>query len=186
MPEHTKFQSLSRCHKIQPHQFIMEELLGPQLMSKTGDSGSYELGSTSTQIDDEKELVLLYFSAHWCPPCRGFTPVLGEFYEKYGKDLKFEVVFISSDRTDVEFNEYYGGSMPKWLALSRDSQSVKQNLTRLLQVRGIPMLAVFNAKTGEFLTNQGRGDIQGIKMSDAAAAEKVINGWKAMEGVALS
>ena len=28
-----------------------------------------------------KVLVLIYFSAHWCPPCRGFTPVLKAFYE---------------------------------------------------------------------------------------------------------
>ena len=42
---------------------------------------------------------LLYFSAHWCPPCRGFTPELVKAYTKLkavGRD--FEVVFISSDR----------------------------------------------------------------------------------------
>ena len=32
----------------------------------------------------EKSLVLFYFSAHWCPPCRGFTPVLKDFYEVSG------------------------------------------------------------------------------------------------------
>ena len=38
----------------------------------------------------------IYFSAHWCPPCRGFTPKLVEFRDANKKD--FEVVFVSSDR----------------------------------------------------------------------------------------
>ena len=28
-----------------------------------------------------KDVILIYFSAHWCPPCRTFTPVLKDFYE---------------------------------------------------------------------------------------------------------
>lgn len=28
-----------------------------------------------------KDFICIYFSAHWCPPCRGFTPVLKDFYE---------------------------------------------------------------------------------------------------------
>ncbi len=39
----------------------------------------------STTLDAEsvlkdKKLVLFYFSAHWCPPCRLFTPILKDFY----------------------------------------------------------------------------------------------------------
>merc|ERR1712072_275228 len=29
--------------------------------------------------------LLLYFSAHWCPPCRGFTPKLVEFFSELEK-----------------------------------------------------------------------------------------------------
>ena len=38
----------------------------------------------------------LYFSAHWCPPCRRFTPQLVDFYNsKKGTPEEFEVVFVS-------------------------------------------------------------------------------------------
>ena len=35
----------------------------------------------ATEGLDGKAIVCLYFSAHWCPPCRAFTPVLKDFYE---------------------------------------------------------------------------------------------------------
>ena len=45
----------------------MEALLGATLTSKTGEV-------TTSSIVSEGGVVALYFSAHWCPPCRGFTP----------------------------------------------------------------------------------------------------------------
>ena len=53
--------------------------------------------------------VMIYFSAHWCPPCRGFTPKLCEFYTNFKKvNSDFELVFVSSDRDEAAFKEYYG------------------------------------------------------------------------------
>lgn len=50
----------------------------------------------------------LYFSAHWCPPCRSFTPKLVEVYNELQKSGKnFEIVFCSSDRDEEGFKEYY-------------------------------------------------------------------------------
>lgn len=49
--------------------------------------------------------VLLYFSAHWCPPCRTFIPKLTEAYDKIKEnDDALEVVFISSDRDQASFD----------------------------------------------------------------------------------
>merc|ERR1712183_398723 len=50
----------------------------------------------------------LYFSAHWCPPCRGFTPRLAEHYKAYKeRGLPFEIIFVTGDRSEKDFNDYY-------------------------------------------------------------------------------
>ena len=62
----------------------------------------------------------IYFSAHWCPPCTAFTPVLVDFYEKYKNEKDFEIVFLSNDEDAGEFKEYFQ-TMP-WLAISFDDR----------------------------------------------------------------
>ncbi|XP_022735436.1 probable nucleoredoxin 1 [Durio zibethinus] len=97
--------------------------------------------------------VLLYFSAHWCPPCRAFTPKLVEAYNKIkAKDEAFEVVFISSDKDQASFEEYYS-EMP-WLALPF-GDARKPLLSRKFKVQGIPMLITIGP-TGKAVTNETR------------------------------
>ena len=40
----------------------------------------------------------LYFSAHWCPRCRGFTPQLANYYAANLKAKGLEIIFVSADR----------------------------------------------------------------------------------------
>jgi len=47
----------------------LTELLGAKLIGKDGEV------ETMTALKG-KTAVALYFSGHWCPPCRGFTPKL--------------------------------------------------------------------------------------------------------------
>ena len=49
---------------------------------------------------DGAEVVFLYFSAHWCPPCKQFTPLLANLYKDINKNNKrFEIIFVSLDKT---------------------------------------------------------------------------------------
>lgn len=106
----------------------------------------------------QKEGVLgLYFSAHWCPPCRGFTPKLAEFYNNFKKTAngsKLEMVFVSSDRDEGSFNDYFG-EMP-WLGLPYDLRDKKEALSKKFKVQGIPTLVFLDSNTGELITASGR------------------------------
>ena len=62
----------------------------------------------------------VYASAHWCGPCRQFTPVLSQFYTRLkalGKS--FEIVFASADNDEASMQSYLS-EMP-WLAIPYDA-----------------------------------------------------------------
>lgn len=86
----------------------------------------------------------LYFSAHWCGPCKAFTPVLIDTYKKLNEAGKnFEVVFCSLDNDQKQYEEYYG-SMP-WLTLGFENKAVTK-LKNILGVEGIPCLVLCNTE----------------------------------------
>jgi len=125
----------------------LDTLLGPSLLGKDGDVATASLS--------KNQVVGLYFSAHWCPPCRGFTPKLGEIYnglKEAGKAI--EIVFVSSDRDQSSFDEYFG-EMP-FLALPYAERDTKSKLSKKYKVSGIPTLVLLNGATGEVLSTDGR------------------------------
>jgi len=105
----------------------------------------------------------LYFSAHWCPPCRGFTPKLAEMYTDSFKDKGLEIVFVSSDREEEQFKEYYGDQ--PWLALDFACQKEKQALSELYGVEGIPSLVIVD-KDGSTITKDGRAAVSSDPKGD--------------------
>jgi nucleoredoxin len=97
------------------------------------------LGSTlrlpdgTTTAFPTKSVIGLYFSAHWCPPCRGFTPELCEKYTALKEKRKdFELVFVSSDRDVSSFEEYHKEmSFP---ALPFEMRKEKETLSNFFKV----------------------------------------------------
>lgn len=103
------------------------------------------------------KVVGIYFSAHWCPPCRGFTPQLAAKYtELKAAGQPFEVVFVSSDRDAAACQSYYA-EMP-WLLLDFKERALKDALASEYGVRGIPCLVLVDA-SGKLLTTEGRSVI---------------------------
>ena len=100
-------------------------LIGEKLIKKGATEGEYVEVETSSSTK-EGYVVGLYFSAHWCPPCRAFTPKLADWYNKVKSGEngeKFEIAFVSSDRDEKSFNEYFA-EMP-WHAVSYANRDVK-------------------------------------------------------------
>lgn len=101
-------------------------------------------------------VVGLYFSAHWCGPCRGFTPVLSKWYTDFTTahpDKKLSIVFVSSDRTQEDFTKYH--ETMSFYALPFSERDLKGQISAKYGVRGIPTL-VFLDGNGDTITKNGR------------------------------
>jgi len=144
-------------------------LLGAELLDKTKTVPTSSLSG---------KVVGLYFSAHWCPPCRQFTPILSGIYQELQREKKpFEIVFVSSDRDEKSFKEYFG-SMP-WKAIPFGSE-LKNALGQKYGISGIPALVLLDPE-GNTITTQGRELISkqgakgfpfGAKLKDEEAKKK--------------
>ena len=139
------------------NQIICDEVVSVDKM----DDGYEQSTHTLAESIENTKYVLLYFSAHWCGPCRQFTPVLNEWYKMVNNDKKqIEIIYISSDQDMDEFLDY--SSTMSWKCVpfgNVESQAVCKRLKNMCQVSGIPRLVVFNTETRDLVTDDGRTDI---------------------------
>lgn len=100
----------------------------------------------------KKSLILFYFSAHWCGPCRQFTPKLIEYYNRVvAAHPEVELVFYSFDHSEAEMESYMRETAMPWLAIDYNKREEKQNLT---QTAGSAIPALFLVeRTGRLLSN---------------------------------
>lgn len=127
------------------------ERFGERLLSSAGEVKTADALSG-------KKAVAIYFSGHWCPPCRGFTPKLAEWYNSNLKAKGLEVVFVSSDRDEAGFKDYFG-EMP-WLALPYEERDKKEEMSKMFKVQGIPAVVILGPD-GSLISKDGREAISG-------------------------
>jgi len=103
------------------------------------------------------DVIAIFFSGHWCPPSRRFTPILTENYAKWkAKGNKVEVVFVSSDRNKESMESYFK-EMGDWVSYKYREGKFQ---SRKYGITGIPTLVVMDAGTGELITENGRSDVR--------------------------
>jgi nucleoredoxin len=107
------------------------------------------------------KFVGIYFSASWCPPCRTFTPKLVEFRNQ--NQDQFEVVFISSDGSQVDQFKYIKKAGMKWLTLPNGSDAGSA-VAKKFAIRGIPSLVIVSPD-GKVISKNGRGDVTNFPSS---------------------
>ncbi|GFQ92354.1 hypothetical protein TNCT_521511 [Trichonephila clavata] len=93
-----------------------------------------------------------------------FTPVLADFYEEVkDKGFPFEIIFVSSDRSEDALFDYMNEAHGDWLAVPFGSPVVEQ-LKKKFNVQGIPMLIVTKSD-GTIVSINGRSDVEnkGVK-----------------------
>ena len=113
---------------------MVEELFGTApILTKTGTVDPVEACKGA-------KLIGIYFSMHNCPPCRMFTPLFAELYNEVNASEKvMEVIFCSGDKTQEEYDEYYG-EMP-WLALPKGDARLGP-IAKKYEVKGVPRLII--------------------------------------------
>lgn len=125
-------------------------------------------GSKVSRDTLKGKVIGLYFSASWCPPCRGFTPKLVDFY----KDNKtaFEVVLVPADQTEEASMKYMKDYKMDWTALPFGSSDI-ESLNKKYGITGIPALIIVDSQ-GNLISKEGRAEV----MEDPSGALKA---WQA-------
>ena len=98
------------------------------------------------------DMYAIYFSAHWCPPCRAFTPKLVSFYKenKARHADTFEVIFVSRDNSDDDMEDYMQEAGMPWCAV-KHSEARSSGLNRYAG-NGIPCLVLVD-RAGNVLSD---------------------------------
>jgi len=128
-------------------------------------------GTTTAASELKGKVVAFYFSAHWCPPCRAFTPILAKFYDEVNKEgHELEIVFFSFDRSEDQAKSYINEAHGNWLYLLPDAPIV-QELSGKFDVSGIPALIILKPD-GTVITKDGRSEV------GTQPARVVFSAWK--------
>jgi nucleoredoxin len=114
------------------------------------------LGHFDDEVLEKKKLIALYFSAHWCAPCRKFTPELVDYYNRVAtQHPEFEIVFVSFDKSQFAMETYMREANMPWPAIDFPKLGGKEAIRKYAGT-GIPCLVLVDA-TGKVISSTYAG-----------------------------
>ena len=116
-------------------------------------------GNKLEKVDDaalaDKKYYAFYYSAAWCGPCRAFTPDLVKWYKRHKNKPQFELIFVSSDRSEEDMAKYIKDDDMAWPALAFDKKKSVPQITKYCGP-GIPCLVMVDAE-GKVVVDSYKG-----------------------------
>jgi thiol-disulfide isomerase/thioredoxin len=149
-----------------------------------GDLVHWHNGAVSSFEDaalENKKFFLIYFSAHWCQPCRLFTPALVNYYnDAIAKHPELELIFVSRDKSLFGMETYMRETNMPWPAIDYRKVANKSGILKYAG-DGIPDLVLVDS-TGKVLADsyQGKEYIGPVKVLQA------LNGFLTQPGTNLA
>lgn len=108
----------------------------------------------------EKKVIALYYSAHWCPPCKLFTPELVKFYDEVSKvNPEFELVFVSADQDAEAMKKYMEWGKMNFPAISYDK--IENAWVKKQAAEWIPYLVVVDGEGNVLAGKDAKGEAVG-------------------------
>lgn len=157
---------------------IFEQLLGPKLITNP------QLHKSSTKgCMNDQELVGLYFGAEWKSDCKRFNSILKDFYYNTAQQNNLEIVYISADRSLLEFKDCYA-TMP-FLAMPAGTTAMKNELTKSLKIIEMPALVILDDE-GNVVTVQGLQKIQELEKGNVEQANQLVDRWTKTRPIPIS
>ena len=128
------------------------EMFRDQLETPTGDAFD------SAALKDK--VVLLYFSAAWCGPCKIITPIVKRIEEEARKkDQGAAVVLVNLDFSDEEKAAYLQDNELNWPSIKGTQNESIQKISNQYKARRLPTLIVLSP-TGDVITKNGVEDLR--------------------------
>jgi nucleoredoxin len=131
---------------------IYEQVKGDLVQFRNGGVSRFDDGGL-----EKKKYFLIYFSAHWCPPCRKFTPGLVNYYnETVARHSEFDLIFVSCDKSPFGMETYMRETNMPWPAIDYQKRTQKDGIQKYAG-RGIPDLVLVDS-SGKILADSYKGD----------------------------